>query len=86
MSSGPCLCGDPYCSRCGDPTLAAIEAAEESAMKKLADANLTADEYETAVTVGLAAVQMQRIAIKAELAAYRTEQALAKSEEDLGVF
>lgn len=23
---GPCLCGDPYCPRCGDPSLAEYEA------------------------------------------------------------
>lgn len=25
MSIGPCLCGDPYCASCGDPSAAAFE-------------------------------------------------------------
>lgn len=32
---GPCLCGDPYCPSCGDPSLAEREAADDALFDKL---------------------------------------------------
>ena len=29
VAKGPCLCGDPHCSSCGDPSLGALEDAEQ---------------------------------------------------------
>lgn len=40
---GPCLCGDPYCAFCGDPSLAAYENAEEELLQKLSDEGFTLD-------------------------------------------
>lgn len=31
----PCLCGDPYCGSCGNPSLAVLEEAEEQLMEEL---------------------------------------------------
>jgi hypothetical protein len=41
-----------------------LEAAEEAAMKRFDDAELTPDEYQLAVTVGLAAVEAGRTLVK----------------------
>lgn len=38
MAKGPCLCGDPYCPSCGDPSLAVIESAIEGMLGKTAKA------------------------------------------------
>ena len=35
MVKGPCLCGDPYCGSCGDPSLADMEAAVDKLMEVL---------------------------------------------------
>lgn len=34
MSAGPCLCGDPYCPRCGDPEAITWGARAESLLKQ----------------------------------------------------
>ena len=61
MSKGPCLCGDPYCVYCGDPELAAVEAAEVHLLNVLAEHRLNAAEYHIVLDVGLAAVQVSRL-------------------------
>jgi hypothetical protein len=53
--TGPCLCGDPYCGRCGNPGLAEAEAAEEAIMEEVAKAARVGVRYDTmqAVIVAL---------------------------------
>lgn len=58
MSIGPCLCGDPYCSSCGNPGAAAREEWIEHLDEITSDFN----DLEAAIfeNVGLAAVQQFR--------------------------
>jgi hypothetical protein len=44
--TGPCLCGDPYCPRCGNPERAAAEEAEERLLDELGELDMAVDEYE----------------------------------------
>lgn len=50
MSKGPCLCGDPYCPSCGDPSLAVHEEAAEQLFEALKDAPIWYVHFLTAVT------------------------------------
>lgn len=58
--NGPCMCGDPYCGRCGDPGRAAAEAAMESLIEDLHKENLSPDECVIALQVVKAAVRSAR--------------------------
>jgi len=42
--TGPCLCGDPYCPRCGNPERAAAEEAEEKLLDELGDLDMAVCE------------------------------------------
>lgn len=42
---GPCLCGDPYCPSCGDPS----RAAQDDAVDKIAEKLMALDEHEMAM-------------------------------------
>ena len=53
MSKGPCLCGDPYCPSCGDPSLAVYEEATEQLFEALRDAPLWFVHFLTAVSPAL---------------------------------
>lgn len=75
---GPCLCGDPYCSSCGNPAAAAIEDAESKLMELLNGENLTPDEYEIVGAAGLAVVHTIREQVKKALAAIQAESEAAK--------
>lgn len=57
---GPCLCGDPYCPRCGNPEAAKLEAAQDDLLTRLAAFGITADEYAIVLEVGTAAVKSAR--------------------------
>jgi hypothetical protein len=48
---GPCLCGDPYCGSCGDPSLAVLEEAEEKLMDVLHVNQATIEHYEILIEV-----------------------------------
>jgi hypothetical protein len=46
VSAGPCLCGDPYCPSCGDPSLARWEDAIDSLVTLLeTELGVTEDEF-----------------------------------------
>ena len=45
MVKGPCLCGDPYCGSCGDPSLLAEEAAIDKLMDTMSNSGATIDHY-----------------------------------------
>lgn len=45
MTKGPCLCGDPYCPSCGDPSLAVLEEAAERLMEALHKADCSPEFY-----------------------------------------
>lgn len=64
MSIGPCLCGDPYCPSCGNPSLAAWESAMEELDKELEEKKLDEIEFRIFKSVGFAAVDAHREAMK----------------------
>lgn len=47
MTHGPCLCGDPYCPKCGNPGAAAYEEALDNLIDNIND--LDCDETELAI-------------------------------------
>ena len=57
---GPCLCGDPYCPSCGDPSLALWEDAIDKLSERLEKAGLDEYEFKLFVTVGFAAIEAHR--------------------------
>jgi hypothetical protein len=58
MSSGPCLCGDPYCVSCGDPSRAAFEDFFDQLHDVMVDYN--ADECRLFMEMGKSAVELVR--------------------------
>jgi len=56
--TGPCMCGDPYCGSCGDPTQARWEAFVDALYDKISD--FTEDEAHIFVAAGEAAVNAVR--------------------------
>ena len=42
--TGPCLCGDPYCGSCGNPSAAKFEDWMDRFMEKISDKGLSEDE------------------------------------------
>ena len=60
MVKEPCMCGDPYCPRCGNPYLAKIEAAEDGLLDALSEVCQTVEDYEIVKQVGTAAVKAAR--------------------------
>ena len=42
---GPCLCGDPYCGSCGDPSAAILEEAENELCDLLAQQGASLVHY-----------------------------------------
>lgn len=82
MSSGPCMCGDPYCPHCGSPYAAELEAAEEWLMEVFHKAGFAPDEYRMAGRVGLAAVREARRMEKKREQDLRAIEAEAKWDRD----
>lgn len=80
--SGPCMCGDPYCPRCGNPAAARLEEELQALCDDLHDC--TEFELHQVRLVAKATVEMiraternvnqERAAVEAEAAAYRREQ------------
>ena len=79
---GPCLCGDPYCGRCGNPELAKLEAIQDDFMNKLCDLGLTEEEYDLFFRVGLVAVEASRNVTKKVLADYKADQEYFNATND----
>ena len=46
MPKGPCLCGDPYCPSCGDPSLGVLEDAEQRTTEALHEIELGPGFYD----------------------------------------
>lgn len=83
--SGPCLCGDPYCPSCGDPSLAKLEGAIEKLCDKLYEMQI--DEYELQIfqDVGFKAIESFREVVK-DAISERTgndDQYIAQLEEQV---
>lgn len=57
---GPCLCGDPYCPHCGDPSRMAVEEAEQDLMETLYELKLSAVEYKMIKQIALAIIPGHR--------------------------
>lgn len=64
MSIGPCLCGDPYCPSCGNPSQAAFGDALDQLCEDLEEMGLDEHEFVLFVTTGKAAVEAYRNAEK----------------------
>jgi len=68
---GPCLCGDPYCPNCGDPSQAELA----DAIDAMADAVSSVFQSPSEVTLfqqaGLAALNAARDLVKDEVAQAR---------------
>lgn len=60
---GPCLCGDPYCPRCGDPSREIFEAAYERLCERIEEEKFTSAEFDFFIEVGFAAVMAHRKAV-----------------------
>jgi uncharacterized OB-fold protein len=73
---GPCLCGDPYCSKCGSPNAAKVEAAEVMILEAFSVHGFTLDEYQLAQEVSIAAVEAHRKLIRGILAENKAEHAM----------
>lgn len=61
MAIGPCLCGDIYCPRCGNPEQAAYADAIEDLCEELEKMKLSDMELELFKSVGIEAVKQHRI-------------------------
>lgn len=61
MSIGPCLCGDIYCPRCGNPAQAAYADAVEDMCEELEKLKLSEMELVLFKSVGIEAVKQHRI-------------------------
>lgn len=74
MNTGPCLCGEPYCPRCGNPELAAHVAW----LVKIDETTEDLDDVERALFLGtgLAAVKVYR-----ETGQLRQAEALQRYQE-----
>jgi hypothetical protein len=46
---GPCLCGDPYCGSCGDPSLLAEEGAIDELIDVMRNNGATIDHYKVLI-------------------------------------
>jgi hypothetical protein len=46
---GPCLCGDPYCGSCGDPSLAILEEAEIKLADTMNEHKATIEHYDMVI-------------------------------------
>ena len=51
MVKGPCLCGDPYCGSCGDPSLLAEEVAIDKLMDTMSNSGATIDHYTILIAI-----------------------------------
>ncbi len=49
MVKGPCLCGDPYCGSCGDPSLLAEEGAIDELIDTMRNNGATIDHYKVLI-------------------------------------
>ena len=60
MTTGPCLCGDPYCPRCGNPGAAAYEEAMDVFDEGISELDMDIDEIEIFYQAGKEAVEHYR--------------------------
>jgi len=59
---GPCLCGDPYCPRCGDPERGKCEEAFDDLLDALMEKELTVPEIMMVKAIALVCVEAHRCA------------------------
>ena len=69
------------CPSCGNPLAAELEAAEAACLERLANANLTPEEYALVATVGLAAVEHARKEVDRAIAEFKALEAEARYYE-----
>lgn len=60
MTTGPCLCGDPYCPSCGNPAAARYADAWEEFIDAINDINPDETELEIFERAGKEAVEHYR--------------------------
>lgn len=82
--TGPCLCGDIYCPRCGNPAQAAYgdacADAADAMIEELNKAELSPEEYRIVTAIGLAAVLETRKAATRAIEQLQNAQAEAEAE------
>lgn len=61
--SGPCVCGDPYCPRCGDPERAKAELAAERLADTVVELNATEEEVEMLIKIVPVILDLWRIGV-----------------------
>lgn len=80
---GPCLCGDPYCHSCGNPSAAKLEAAYDNLIEKINEFGLNSDEeFQLFLDVGIQAVKSARILAENAVKEYRASEAEANFLKD----
>lgn len=60
MTTGPCLCGDPYCPQCGDPAAARYADAWDEFIDVINDLDCDANELAIFERAGKEAVEHYR--------------------------
>jgi hypothetical protein len=82
MTKEPCLCGDPACPHCGDPSRAKLEAALEALSEKIME--LRPDDIELVLfeKIGFEAIMAHRAAQKLMAQDFAAEARAAWSEYD----
>ncbi len=68
MAIGPCLCGDPYCPHCGDPTVAELADLIDDIADTMSELIESPEEARIFELAGAMAVHAHREAIITELA------------------
>lgn len=74
--SGPCLCGDPYCGRCGNPGLAEYEAAMDAVNEE------TEKAMQAGVRPDLIIAVVKALREGAEREKYEAEQSRLQNEAE----
>jgi hypothetical protein len=64
MPNGPCLCGDPHCSSCGNPAAAEFADALENAADTIENECDSTEALAVFMAAGIAATRAFRAAIK----------------------
>lgn len=72
--TGPCLCGDPYCPRCGDPAAAILEELANNAADDMLSFVTTPEEVRIFELAGYMAVYAHREAHMTEMAEVMADQ------------
>jgi len=79
MGKEPCLCGDPYCPSCGNPSALALEGAVDDLLDAFNLEGFTFEEYEIAKEISIATVRTFRKLLK-EITTQRCRECMYVTE------